>query len=356
MNQYPGYCIDCQREVKRGHGDLKKRNGKYVVSCGRGATSKPAVISAPKPKPERPTGNRLSDLRITSQNATLSVGFAVDGIGYAMTYAPFQNATGIKYKRWSNEPLSWTDKPEDKGKSLREIRPDEAIAHDASCGANEALLASLKSKGQITCESDHEFTFFLSLEEETLCAKLISDTKAACLAAILDGTATVQVHEIGCDFPHMSVGSITLPGAEKPLEFSLSYDLLVTDLRLKLDGQAECKDLAGAIRERQAKIAEKDAEKEAHKLKRANGYHLVAIKRCWECGRTKILGELDDNFHLVRMSESVYAECIGEQRKGHERSLATVPAGTMLSSIGFDPDPASTFEFRCIENDWYCGC
>lgn len=34
-NKYASYCVDCRGNVGPGHGNLKKTNGKWVVSCGR---------------------------------------------------------------------------------------------------------------------------------------------------------------------------------------------------------------------------------------------------------------------------------------------------------------------------------
>ena len=355
-NQYAGYCIDCQRQVKPGHGDLHKRNGKYVVSCGRAATAKQSP--PPPAKPERPTtGNRLSDLRITSQNAVLSVGFRVDGVGYAMTYAPFQHATAIKYKRhsaWTPDLAKYAGRENDP-ESHRADYDRRAAEHAIVVEENESLYAALKASGQIAYDNEHEFTFLLSQEEEAASAKLIAEAKEQLLAAILDGTATIDVREVGCDFPHPQVCGVTLPGADKSVEYALLQNLLA-ELRLKVDGRAECADLSSAIRAAQKRRDKSDAERAAHIALRARGYHIVALRRCWECGRTEILGEYNDNYHVVRMQEQVYIECVAAQREGHARSMATVPAGEIISSVGFDPNPAHNFDFRVAENDWYCGC
>jgi hypothetical protein len=355
MNQYPGYCIDCERQVKAGHGDLKKRGGKYVVSCGRGKSTQPVSKPPAKPAPERPTGMRLSNINLSSSNASLTLKFQVNGVGLAESHDPYTEGRVGKSTRWDNEPLMWADKPEDAGKSLRELRPAEAAKHDALCDAAEALYAALAAAGQIARESKYEINFLLSIDEEETLKRFVADAKTALLTAILDGSASITVSEVGCDFPHPQICGIRLPGADQDVEYALVQHLL-GEFHLQVDGSEACKDLAGAIRAQQAKIEQSNAAKEEHRLKRAAGHHVVAMKRCWECGRTQILGELDDNFGLVRMPEPIYRECINEQKSAHARSLATVPSGTLLSSVGFSPDPQSSFEFRIVESDWYCGC
>lgn len=351
MNQYPGFCVDCGCNVKRGHGELKKRGGKYVVSCGRGVTAKPAP--PPAPKPERPTGMRLADLRIVSSNAALCVRFSVDGVGSADAFEPYSVGRAVKYTRWSEwtpKLAQYSDKPVEEHRAFYE---SQAAQHVAACEANEALYAALK--GQIRYDADHEFQFLLSVEEEAAVKQFVADAKTALLAAILDGTATINVHEVGCDYPHLQVGGIRLPDSDTDVEYALTQNLL-RDFGLKVDGREECRNLAAAIRASQIKIDQANVAKAAHRVKRAAGHHVVALKRCWECGRTQILGEYDDEFRLVRMPEPVYAACVAQQKRAHERSLSMVPAGTILSSVGFDPEPETMFEFRIEESDWYCGC
>jgi hypothetical protein len=337
-NKYPGYCTDCGREVRAGHGDLVKRGGKWVVSCGG---SKAAVApKVEKPKVVAPEGMRLTDLHISSSNAALNVSFRLNGLGRASSFAPFQYGTAIKYTRWTGV--------------LREGRPDEAAAHDAICEANEALHADLQAQGQIAYDSEqHEFSFPLSATEQAALSGLIESAKSGMVSAILDGTAEVRVGEVGCDFPHDQILGIKVAG--ESLEYALIQNVLGS-LNLKVDGGKECKDLAAAIRERQQAQIERARKVAEHKERRAQGYHVVLMRRCWECGRTQILGELDDEMREVRMSAEVYAECVRDQKQAHARSLATVPEGTILSSVGFDPAPESKFDFRVVESDWYCGC
>ena len=35
LNKYPGYCIDCKANVGSDHGDLAKKNGKFVITCAK---------------------------------------------------------------------------------------------------------------------------------------------------------------------------------------------------------------------------------------------------------------------------------------------------------------------------------
>lgn len=337
-NKYPGYCTDCGREVRAGHGDLVKRGGKWVVSCGN--KSKAAVTpKADKPKVVAPEGMRLTDQHISSSNAALNVTFSVNGLGRVSSFEPFQYGTAIKYTRWTGV--------------LREGKPEEALAHDAVCTANEALHADLQGQGQIAYDSEHEFSFPLSAAEQQALSGLVESTKSAMLAAILDGSAEVRVGEVGCDFPHDQILGIKVAG--QALEYALIQNVL-RPLGLKVDGAKECKDLASAIRERQEAQVVRARKIAEHKERRAQGYHVVLMRRCWECGRTQILGELDDEMREVRMSPEVYAACVREQEHAHARSLATVPEGTILSSVGFDPAPESKFDFRIVESDWYCGC
>jgi hypothetical protein len=351
-NRYPGYCTDCGREVRAGHGELIKRDGKYLVSCGKG---KPAAAPKPveKPKAVAPEGMRLTGMRLSSSNPALTVAFGVNGIGNAYTSGYSQHGTAIKYTRWSNEPMKYTSRPEDAGKSIREIDPAGAAAHDAACDGNEALYAALQAQGQIAYDSRHEYSFPLSADEHKAIAAMIADAKAAMLSAILDGSAEVRVGEVGCDYPHDQILEIKVGGEKQ--EYALIQTLL-GEFSLKVDGSEECKDLAAAIRHQQEKQAERARKLQEHRERRANGYHVVVIRQCWECGRTQILGELDDNMHEVRMPADVYAECVREQKAAHARSLATVPEGTLLSSVGFEPEPESKFQFHCVESDWYCGC
>lgn len=58
MNNYPGFCISCDRRVPAGHGNLVKRNGRWMVQC-----SKSAKRSSPKrgsAKPSRPSPKKSS--------------------------------------------------------------------------------------------------------------------------------------------------------------------------------------------------------------------------------------------------------------------------------------------------------
>jgi hypothetical protein len=339
-NRYPGYCVDCGRDVRANHGELVKRGGKWVVSCGKG--SRKAVPAAePKPKVIAPEGNRLRDLTISSSNACLTVKFSVEGLGHAYSLAPWAMATAIKYSRWEAEG------------SLRANRPEEAADHDAACEANEKLHAQLKAQGQVAYDSEHEFSFPLSAEETATLAKLIDETKARMLDAILDGSATVDVHEVGCDFPHQSICGVAI--GEEKIEWALMYETL-RSLNIAVDNSDACKDLAAVIRQRQQAQIERDEKLAEHKRRRAAGYHVVLLQRCWECGRTRILGEYDDDMHVVRMPAEVYTACLDEQKQAHARSLAAVPAGTILSSVGFEPAAESKFEFRIERSDWYCGC
>jgi len=314
-NSYPGYCVDCGRSVRANHGELVKKGGKWVVSCGKSKSA--ATPKTEQPKEVAPEGMRLTDLRISSSNAALTVKFAVNGLGSAYVCAGYSNATIIQYTN----------------------------------GSNDALIANLTEQGRLH-KNTYDSWFLLSAEEQAACSKLIADAKAELLSAILDGTAAINVSEVGCDYPHLQVCGVTLPGQEKAVEYALLQSLL-SDLRLKVDGREECKDLAAAIRTSQAAQTERARKIQAHKERRAQGYHVVLVKRCWECGRTKILGELDDEMREMRMSPEVYAECVREQQTA---SLASVPAGTILSSVGFGPAPESKFDFRVIESDWYCGC
>ena len=47
----------------------------------------------------------------------------------------------------------------------------------------------------------------------------------------------------------------------------------------------------------------------------------------------------------MNLPKPLWAEAKKAQSAGHAASLATVPAGTILSSVGFQPDPKSKFEF-----------
>ena len=68
----------------------------------------------------------------------------------------------------------------------------------------------------------------------------------------------------------------------------------LSTFHLKVDGKEECRDLAAAIRTKQAAKIAQDDEAARHAARRKDGVHVVALKRCWECGRTMIIGELDD--------------------------------------------------------------
>jgi hypothetical protein len=351
-NRYPGYCIDCGREVRANHGELIKRGGKYMVSCGKGKAASAAATPASKPKLERPTGNRLGALAVGSSNAALCAEFSVDGLGIAQSFAPYEIARAIKYVRWDNQPLKWAPKPEDVGKSLRELHPEEAAAHDLQCEANEALYGHLHAAGQLSSDEKSEFRFLLSEEEQAAIVKLISDRKAAMFSAILDGSAEIRVGEVGCDYPHPQILEITVAGEKQ--EYALIQTLLA-DYSLRVDGSAACEDLAGALRKRMDAKLKQEAALAAHRARRAAGHHIVILRRCWECGRTQILGELDDNMNTVRMAPDVYAACRREQQEAHQRSIASAE-GRVLSSVGFEPDPESKFEFQIDGEDYYCGC
>ncbi len=87
---------------------------------------------------------------------------------------------------------------------------------------------------------------------------------------------------------------------------------------------------------------------------RAAGGHVVALKRCWECGLTQIVGEYNDSGSIVRMPEAVYREAAAAQTAAHRRSAESA-GDQVLSSIGFDPEPGTRFQFR-VTQTYYCGC
>ena len=316
-NRYPGYCEDCGREVRANHGELVKRGSKWVVSCGKKRASTPAVIETPKPKTTAPDGMRLTDLTLSGSNASLMVRFGVNGAGLAQWFPGYDTGRLIEYTN----------------------------------GSNADLIAKLTEQGQIT-RGQYESSFPLSSEEKAALTNFVASEKARVLTAILDGSAEIEVREVGCDFPHLQLCGVKVEGQKT--EYALIQDLL-REFNLAVDGKAVCQDVAQAIRDRQAAQIERQKKLDEHKAHRAQGFHVVLVRRCWECGRTQILGEYDDQMHVVRMSKETYAECQQEQSRAHARSLATVPEGTILSSVGFDPAP-SKFEFRIDGENWYCGC
>lgn len=87
---------------------------------------------------------------------------------------------------------------------------------------------------------------------------------------------------------------------------------------------------------------------------RAAGGHMVVLQQCEECGRTRIVGEFTDDGHVVRMPEDVYCQAVAAQTAAHRRSAESA-GDQILSSIGFDPEPGTGFEFRVVET-YYCGC
>lgn len=98
-------------------------------------------------------------------------------------------------------------------------------------------------------------------------------------------------------------------------------------------------------REAREEARERDAEFVA------SGGHIVALNRCWECGITKILGEIVGG-RLQKMPYAVWREAEDLRRHGHARDAAKVPPGTILSSIGFDAPPSERFEFRVVSEDY----
>jgi hypothetical protein len=90
----------------------------------------------------------------------------------------------------------------------------------------------------------------------------------------------------------------------------------------------------------------------------AKGITVVTLKRCWECGRTQITGQMLRGGRTQRMPRELYDEAVKEQAKAHENSRRTIvdQPGTIISIIGFIPNRDSKFEFVVIDDDWYCGC
>ncbi len=87
---------------------------------------------------------------------------------------------------------------------------------------------------------------------------------------------------------------------------------------------------------------------------RAAGGHIVALKRCWECGLTQVIGEYNDSGSIVRMPGDVYRQAVAAQAAAHRRSAESA-GDEALSSAGFNPEPGTKFQFRVVETH-YCGC
>lgn len=176
----------------------------------------------------------LSNLQIASANASFAVQFSLDGMGEAYATAPFDRATVRIY----------TD------------------------GRNDALVAKLRERG---LKGDkYQMNFRLLGDKPAILAAFAASARAALIAAILDGSATWEVRQVGCDYVHPQIAAMRVNGQD--VDFALIQDALGS-LNLSVDGAAACADLAGAIRRRQAE--------------RIGPRLAPEPLRCWECGNVR---------------------------------------------------------------------
>jgi hypothetical protein len=107
--------------------------------------------------------------------------------------------------------------------------------------------------------------------------------------------------------------------------------------------------LARAEREDAERERQERAQREDEAAFRASGGHIVALNRCWECGVTKILGELVDG-RLTRMSKDLWREAMDARAAAHRKSLEGAE-GVLLSSVGFQPVEDGKFRWQIISQE-----
>lgn len=121
-------------------------------------------------------------------------------------------------------------------------------------------------------------------------------------------------------------------------------------------GFASCYDLSPlTIAEMyRANMKEKQEREAVWDERETNGVVVVALRRCWECGRTQIMGELKRGGRIERMPKDQWQKAVNAQSVAHTNSLQTAQ-GEVISSVGFI-NTDSSFEFVVVDDDWYDGC
>ena len=62
LNKYPGYCIDCKANVGSDHGDLAKKNGKFVITCAKSTPeARAAQLAVKAAKEDAIVASRAAD-------------------------------------------------------------------------------------------------------------------------------------------------------------------------------------------------------------------------------------------------------------------------------------------------------
>lgn len=84
------------------------------------------------------------------------------------------------------------------------------------------------------------------------------------------------------------------------------------------------------------------------------GGAVVAIVRCWECGRGRIVGRIDEAGRVVPMPPDLARRAEEALTRARRRSAAR-SRGEILATVGIDPDPALPFDFQVVGEE-YCGC
>jgi hypothetical protein len=121
-------------------------------------------------------------------------------------------------------------------------------------------------------------------------------------------------------------------------------------------GLASCYDLSPlTIAELyRANMKEKQERDAVWDERESNGVIVVALRRCWECGRTQIMGELKRGGRIERMPKDLWQKAANAQGVAHAKSVQAAQ-GEIISSIGFE-NTDSRFEFVVVDDDWYDGC
>lgn len=85
------------------------------------------------------------------------------------------------------------------------------------------------------------------------------------------------------------------------------------------------------------------------------GVVVVALKRCWECGLTHVVGQQVRGGRTKKMPRQLFDQVRQQANNAHRRSMQDM-GDELVSSVGFQPAEDPRFEWVIVDDDWYCGC
>ena len=192
------------------------------------------------------------------------------------------------------------------------------------------------------------------------------------VSQLVKGEKLCVVYEVGCDWKRLRLyplreweEKLGTFRAYRALEAAASFDIMSMNLDEKRfsDGQiVSIYDVAGDKIEKLRKMREEIERRKAERAKLIReGWTFLAVNRCWECGGLSIVGELDVNGNVVRMSSEKFYRMRNLLRQAVELQYAADSEGgkRLLSSIGTDVVEKFLEEHRVklvIVSEEYDGC